>query len=328
MPSGERSAARGGHVVAASAAQRVAVVIPCLNEAPTVAKVIGDFRRALPAAAIYVIDNDSTDGTAEIAAANGAQVLLETRRGKGFAVRTAFRRIDADLYVMVDGDDTYPAESVAALLEPVLAGRADMVVGSRTMAGTSSQFRPLNRLGNRLIPGLLRFLLRVRLTDILSGFRVMTRDFVQGVPITARDFEIEVELTVKAVERSYRLVEVPINLRSRPAGSFSKLRRFHDGRQILWTMLLLFRDYRPMAFFGGLGLTLMMIGLIPGVVVISEFVETGLVPRFPSAILAVALELAGMLSIAVGLVLSAVSRRFQELEAKVEMLTRPPSQGS
>lgn len=328
MSSGEPSAARGGDIVAASAAQRVAVIIPCLNEAPTVAKVIEDFRRALPAAAIYVIDNGSTDGTAEIAAANGAQVLLETRRGKGFAVRTGFRRIDADLYVMVDGDDTYPAESVGALLEPVLAGRADMAVGSRRMAGTSSQFRPLNRLGNRLIATFLRFLLRVKLTDILSGFRAMTRDFVQSVPITARDFEIEAELTVKAVERSYRLVEVPVNLRSRPEGSFSKLRRVHDGRRILWTIVLLFRDYRPMAFFGGIGLALMIIGLIPGVVVISEFVETGQVPRLPSAILAVALELAGMLSIAVGLLLSAVSRRFQELEAKVEMLARPPSRGS
>ena len=164
--------------------------------------------------------------------------------------------------------------------------------------------------------------------DILSGYRVMTRDFVQSVPITARDFEIEAELTVKAIERSYRLVEVPVNLRARPEGSFSKLRRVHDGRRITWTIVLLFRDYRPMAFFGGLGLIVMLIGLIPGVAVISEFVRTGQVPNFPSAILAVALELAGMLSVAVGLVLSAVSRRFQELEAKVEMLARPPSRRS
>jgi glycosyltransferase involved in cell wall biosynthesis len=327
MSSGQPSAARYGEAVATSAAPRIAVLIPCLNEAPTVAKVIEDFRRALPAAVIYVIDNGSTDGTAEIAAAAGAQVLTETRRGKGFAVRTGFRRIDADFYVMVDGDDTYPSESVGALLEPVLAGRADMTVGSRRMSGTSSQFRPLNRLGNWLFPVFLRFLLRVKLTDILSGFRAMTRDFVQSVPITARDFEIEAELTVKAIERSYRLVEIPVNLRSRPEGSYSKLRRVHDGRRIMWTMVLLFRDYRPMAFFGGLGLAFMITGLIPGVVVISEFLETGQVPRFPSAILAAALELAGMLSVAVGLVLSAVARRFQELEAKVEMLARPPSRG-
>jgi glycosyltransferase involved in cell wall biosynthesis len=334
MSSGEpRAATTSDHAAAAAAAaaaatHHVAVIIPCLDEAPTIARVIEDFRRVLPAATIHVIDNGSTDGTAEIAAANGAQVLVETRRGKGFAVRTGFRRIDADFYVLVDGDDTYPAESVGALFEPVLAGRADMSVGSRRTAGNSSQFRPMNRLGNRLIATFLRFLLRVKLMDILSGYRVMTRDFVQSVPITARDFEIEAELTVKAIERSYRLVEVPVNLRARPEGSFSKLRRVHDGRRITWTIVLLFRDYRPMAFFGGLGLIVMLIGLIPGVAVISEFVRTGQVPNFPSAILAVALELAGMLSVAVGLVLSAVSRRFQELEAKVEMLARPPSRRS
>jgi glycosyltransferase involved in cell wall biosynthesis len=327
MSSGEPGA-QGGGIVSIPAKKQVAVVIPCLNEALTVAKVIEDFRRVLPTAAIYVIDNGSTDGTAEIAAAHGAEVLLEARRGKGFAVRTGFRRIDADFYVMVDGDDTYPAESVGALFDPVLAGRADMAVGSRRMAGTSSQFRPLNRLGNWLFPTFLRFLLRVKLTDILSGFRVMTRDFVQGVPITARDFDIEAELTVKAVERNYRLVEVPINLRARPEGSFTKLRRLHDGRKILWTIVLLFRDYRPMAFFGGLGFLLMLSGLIPGVAVIREFLQTRLVPNLPSAVLAVALELTGMLLFAVGLILSAVSRRFQELEEKIEMMVRPPSRGS
>ena len=330
MSSGESSASSGvdsgiASAEAAAATERVAVIVPCLNEALTVGKVIEDFRRVLPKAEIYVIDNGSTDRTAEIAAAGGAQVLFETRRGKGFAVRSGFRRIDADFYVLVDGDDTYPADSVGALFEPVLADKADMAVGSRRMAGNSSQFRTGNQTGNRLIAASLRFLLRVKLTDILSGYRVMTRDFVQTVPITARDFEIEAELTVKAVERSFRLIEVPVNLRPRPEGSFSKLRRFRDGRRISWTILLLFRDYRPMAFFGGFGLAVMLIGLIPGFAVISEFLKTGQVPNFPSAILAVALELAGMLAIAVGLVLSAVSRRFQELEAKMEMLARPPA---
>ena len=324
MSSGEPSA-QGGNAIAIPAKQHVAVVIPCLNEAPTIAKVIADFRRVLPTAAIYVIDNGSTDGTAALALSSGAELIVEARRGKGFAVRTGFRRIDADYYVMVDGDDTYPAESMGALFAPVLSGRADMTVGSRRMAGTSSQFRPLNRLGNWLFPTFLRLLLRVKLTDILSGFRVMTRDFVQGVPITARDFDIEAELTVKAVERNYRIVEVPINLRARPEGSFTKLRRVHDGRRILWTIVLLFRDYRPMAFFGGLGFLVMLSGLIPGFAVIREFLQTRLVPNLPSAVLAVALELMGMLLIAVGLVLSATARRFQELEEKVEMMVRPPT---
>ena len=158
---------------------RVAVFIPCLNESLTIAKVIDDFRRVLPHAAVYVIDNGSTDDTAQIAEAHSATVLFETRRGKGFAVRTAFRKIDADIYVMVDGDDTYPADAIHALMEPVLAGRADMTVGSRLMEGTKSDFRPLNRVGNWIYPALIRFLLRVRLTDILSGFRVMTRELVQ-----------------------------------------------------------------------------------------------------------------------------------------------------
>jgi hypothetical protein len=235
-------------------------------------------------------------------------------------MRTAFRKIDADIYVMVDGDDTYPAEQVGALLQPVLDGVADMTVGSRLMGGTASQFRPLNRLGNWAYRTLIRFLLGVRLTDILSGYRALTRELVQTLPISARDFEIEAELTVKAIERSFRLVEIPVSLRARPDGSFSKIRVVRDGYSILWAIVLLFRDYRPMAFFGGLGVLIMLIGLIPGATVISEFLQTGLVPKFPSAILAAALELAGMVSIAVGLILSAVARRFQELENKLDMM--------
>jgi glycosyltransferase involved in cell wall biosynthesis len=303
-----------------SSEEHIAVLIPCLNESLAIAKVIEDFQKALPQAAIYVIDNNSTDGTDAIARDHGATVLYETRRGKGFAMRTAFRKIDADIYIMVDGDDTYPAEQVGALLQPVLDGKADMTIGSRLMGGTSSEFRPLNRVGNWLYPAVIRFLLRVRLTDILSGYRVMTRELVQTLPMSARDFEIEAELTVKALERSFRLVEIPVNLRSRPEGSFSKIRIVRDGYSILWTIVLLFRDYRPMAFFGGLGILLMFLGLIPGAVVISEFIRTGLVPHFPSAILAAAMELAGMVSIAVGLLLSAVARRFQELESKLDMM--------
>jgi glycosyltransferase involved in cell wall biosynthesis len=303
----------------------VAILIPCLDEELTIGKVVDDFRRVAPAARVYIIDNGSADRTAEIAAAHGARVLVETRRGKGFAMRTAFRRIDADIYVMVDGDDTYPAEALAALMEPVIAGQADMTVGSRLMRGTSSEFRALNRLGNWIYPATLRFLLHVRLTDVLSGFRVMTREFVRGIPIAGQGFEIEAELTIKALERNFRLVEVPIDLRARPKGSQTKIRVVSDGYRILWTILLLFRDYRPMTFFGGLGLVLVLIGLIPGAVVITEYFETGLVARFPSAILAAALEIVGVLLMGVGLVLSAVSRRFQELESKIDMLANPGS---
>ena len=265
------------------------------DEAVTIGKVVDDWRRALPDAEVWVIDNGSTDGTAEIAEAHGARVIHESRRGKGFAMRTAFRRVDADVYVMVDGDDTYPAEAAEALLAPVREGRADMTVGSRLMKGTASEFRALNRLANWFYPFVIRMLVHVRLTDVLSGMRAMTREFVEGVPLVAQGFEIEVELTVKAAERHFRIVEVPIDLRPRPEGSFSKVSLVGDGSRVLWTIVMLFRDYRPMAFFGGSGLR-MVVGLIPGIVVVVEFVETGLVPRLPSGVLAVALELAGMLS--------------------------------
>ena len=299
---------------------RTAVLIPCLNERMTVAKVIGDFRAVLPDAAIYVIDNASTDDTAAIAKSAGATVISEPRRGKGYAMRTAFRRVEADIYVMVDGDDTYPASEAPKLMAPVLADRADMVVGSRIARGTRSEFNPLNRLGNRVFLWLLRFLLRVQITDLLSGYRAMSRELVKGLPIVATNFEIEAELTIKAVERDYRVVEVPVDLRRRPDGSFSKIRRFRDGYAILRTILLLFRDYRPMSFFGWIGVGFILVGMIPGAVVVAEFLRTGLVPRLPSAVLAVALVLTGMLSIAVGLVLSAVSRRFHELETRMEMI--------
>lgn len=306
---------------------RVAVFIPCLDEAMTIGKVVADFRRELPGAQIWVIDNGSEDDTAEIARQQGARVIVETRRGKGFAVRTALRQIEAEAYVMVDGDDTYPAESVHDLLRPIMAGRADMVVGSRRMRGAVSEFRPLNRLGNSIYPKLIRFLLRVKLTDILSGFRAMNRHLVRTIPIAASGFEIEAELTVKTVERNLRIVEVPINLRRRPEGSFSKIKLFGDGSRIAWTILLLFRDYKPMTFFGGIGLIFVIAGLVLGVEVVAEFLDTGLVPRLPTAVLAVALELAGILMGAVGFVLSAISRRFQEIESKLDMIARDRDQG-
>ena len=299
---------------------RIAVIIPCLNEAQTIGRVVDDFKRELPDAALWVIDNDSNDGTGKVAIEHGAQVMTETRRGKGFAVRTAFRSIDADIYVMVDGDDTYPAEAVHELLGPIVAGRADMTVGSRTMEGTQSQFNALNRLGNRMYAALVRFLLRVRLTDILSGLRVMSRQLVRTVPIAASGFEIEAELTVKTIERNMRIVELPINLRSRPHGSASKIKIFRDGARIAWTIVLLFRDYKPLTFFGGLGLLFMLLGLIPGIGVVVEYAQTGLVPRLPSAVLAAVLEVVGILLGGVGMVLSSISKRFQEIESKLDLI--------
>jgi len=299
---------------------RIAVAIPCYDEEPTIAKVVGDFRAAIPEADIVVFDNDSSDRTADEARAAGARVLPEHRRGKGFVVQSMFRRIDADVVVMVDGDDTYPADAVRALVEPVLRGEADMVVGSRLQRGAASQFRFVNRFGNRLLLGVLNAVFRVRLTDLLSGYRAFSRRLVRALPLAGGGFEIEAELTIKTLQRGFVIREVPVALIQRPPGSHSKIRILRDGVLILSTILALFRDYKPLTFFGAIGLALVAVGLVPGAVVVVEFARTGLVQRLPSALLAVGLILAGVVVGAVGLVLHATARRFQELEVLVHRL--------
>ena len=299
---------------------RVAVLIPCYNEELTVGSVVAQFRAELPGAEVYVFDNNSTDGTARAALAAGARVRSEPRQGKGYVVQTMFREVDADAYLMVDGDGTYPAGAARDLLAPVLSGEADMVVGSRLDARSRSDFRAANRWGNRLVLRLLNSIFRVRLTDILSGYRAFNRRFVKGVPLFGGGFEVETELTIKAVERGFRVVEVPVDLTRRPEGSHSKIKFFRDGLIILNTVLALFRDYKPLTFFGALGLALFAAGLVPGAVVVFEFWETGLVPRLPSAVLAVGLVLCGLLSLTVGLVLHTIARRSQEFEHQIRVL--------
>ena len=295
---------------------RVAVLIPCLNEELMVGTVVKDFRRELPKAAIWVVDNGSTDNTTAVAAAAGARIMREPRRGKGFALRIAFRDIDADVYVLADGDGQLPAESVHDLLRPVLEGRADMVVGSRALAGrTSHKF--VNNLGNMLFSRLLRTLLGVRVTDVLSGYRAMSRMLVKSLPLAARNFEIEVELTIKTSQRSYRITEVPFKVRPRPAATPPHLHVVRDGARISWAILLLFRDYRPMAFFGSLSVVLLAFAaLLYGV-----SGGAGHVWFLPADILATLVAVSGLLSLATGGVLSVLARRFQELEAKVDMVT-------
>jgi glycosyltransferase involved in cell wall biosynthesis len=288
---------------------RIAVLIPCLNEAGTVAGVIGEFQRELPEAQIWVIDNGSTDGTRAAARAAGAGVLKEPRRGKGFAIRAAFQEIDADVYVLADGDGQLPAESVHELIRPVTDEQADMVVGSRALAGATSPNR-INDLGNVLFSRLLRSLLAVRVTDVLSGYRALSRRLVKTLPLAARGFEIEVELTIKTSLRSYRIREIPFTVRPRPDGSASHLSVLRDGMRISWAILLLFRDYRPMAFFGILGLWLEVVALIVGVVG-----GTG------AAVVAGLFAVAGFLSFAVGALASVLARRFQELENKIDAVT-------
>jgi len=298
----------------------IAVLIPCYNEELTIGEVVRRFREELPHAIVYVFDNNSTDRTIEEAKAAGALIARELRQGKGYVVQSMFGRIDADVYVMVDGDCTYPPEDVHSLLAPVLADEADMVVGSRLHSKSDSEFRSLNRLGNRFFLSLVNSTFKVKITDMLSGYRAFSRSFVKGVPLSGGGFETETELTIKALERGYRIVEVPVNLKSRPTGSLSKIRVLKDGLRIINTILALFRDYKPLTFFGGFGLLLILFGLIPGIVVIVEFLNTGLVLRLPSAVLAVGLVLAGISAMTIGLVLHTIVRRSQEFDYQLRKL--------
>jgi glycosyltransferase involved in cell wall biosynthesis len=297
----------------------IAILIPCYNEELTIAKVVADFRTELPDADIYVFDNNSTDRTVQCAEEAGARIFTERRQGKGYVVQSMFAQVEADIYVIVDGDDTYPATDVHRLLEPILLGKAEMVVGSRLTPSSDSEFRLVNRLGNGFFLAVINSIFKVGLTDVLSGYRAFSREFVKSIPVFGGGFETEVELTVKSLARGYRIAEVPVRLTSRPQGSFSKIRIVQDGFVILNSILSLVRDYKPLTFFGAMGLILIAIGLIPGGRVTVEFIKTGLVPRLPSAILAVALILAGTLLILAGLVLHTITRRFQELEHQLHV---------
>jgi glycosyltransferase involved in cell wall biosynthesis len=305
----------------AAANPSIAILVPCHNEELTVAEVVRQFKTQLPDAVIYVFDNRSSDRTTEKALEAGAVVATENRLGKGYVVQAMFEQIDADVYVLVDGDATYPAADVHGLLRPVLRGEADMVVGSRLHDESQSEFRWSNRLGNRIFLRVVNWIFNVRLTDILSGYRVFSRRFVKTVPLFSPGFEIETELTIKALDRGFRVVEVPVNLINRPQGSHSKIRHMRDGYLILSTIFGLFRDYRPLTFFGSAGLAFIAVALIPGTGVILDYWRTGLVPRLPSAILAVAFVLAGMLLGMIGLILNTTVGRFRELNYQLRILS-------
>ena len=297
----------------------VAVLIPCHNEEPTVGDVVTSFRSELPGAQIYVFDNNSTDRTVECALVAGATVLREPRQGKGFVVQSMFRRVEADIYVMVDGDATYPASEVHRLIAPVVADEADMVVGSRLHSETSSEFRQINRWGNRLVQAVLNAIFGVHLTDILSGYRAFNRKFVKGLPLFGGGFEIETELTIKAIVRGWRIVEIPTTLTSRPEGSHSKIKFFRDGAIILNTILALFRDYKPLTFFGSVGLLIVLLALIPEGWIVIQSLRSRSLTHTMWAILSVGLSLTGMVLIAAGLILHTIVRRFQEIEHTLQV---------
>lgn len=300
---------------------QIAVLIPCHNEQATVGKVVDDFRAALPDARVYVFDNCCTDDTAAIATRHGATVIRECRQGKGFVVESMLDRVEADFYVMVDGDDTYEASKVMDLLAPVLSGQADMTVGARLSEYDNRSFRPLHVMGNGLVRGLINRIFGARLTDIMSGYRAFNRRVVQRVPVVSSGFEVETELTIQMLYYRLKIVEVQVPYRGRPEGSFSKLNTFRDGARVLWKIFNLFRAFKPLTFFGGAGILLMLLGLLAGLPPILEYVQdpNHYIHHVPLAILATGLILLGAISAFMGILLHAINWRFKELH---NVLTR------
>lgn len=288
----------------------IAVIIPCYNEAPTIGKVVDDFHRELPEATVYVYDNASTDVTAAIAMGHGATVRFEPRQGKGNVCRQMFRDIDADCYLMVDGDDTYPAESALSLCAPILAGEADMVVGDRLSNGTYAQqnTRAFHGFGNDLVRAMIKWIYGYGFEDVMTGYRAMSRPFVKTIPVLSEGFQIETELSIHAVDRRWRIADVPVEYRDRPEGSVSKLNTVRDGLRVIAMIGTLFKDYRPLKFFSLVALLFCISGLCAGIPMVTEYFTTGLVPRFPTAILAAALMFMAALSLATGFILDAVAK--------------------
>ena len=285
-------------------------MIPCYNEEVTIEKVVTDFRRELPRAEIYVYDNNSSDQTAQIARDAGAIVRHEPRQGKGNVVRQMFRDIEADCYLMVDGDDTYPADAAIKLCDPILRGEADMTVGDRLSNGTYAEEnkRAFHGFGNDLVRTMIRWIYGYGFEDVMTGYRAFSRTFVKTFPVQSEGFQIETELSIHAVDRRWRILDVPIIYRDRPEGSTSKLNTISDGIKVMLTISSLFKNYRPFKFFNLVSLVLCIIGLIIGLPVISEYIQTGLVPRLPSALLATGFIFLGALSFATGLILDTIAK--------------------
>jgi glycosyltransferase involved in cell wall biosynthesis len=291
---------------------RLVVMVPCYNEALTIAQVVHSFKKALPEADIYVYDNRSNDGTAIQAQAAGAIVHYEHAPGKGHVVRRMFSDVEADIYILVDGDHTYEASAIRRLVNRLITEELDMVVGARSQAIHDSAYRPGHRGGNLFLTGVVQFLFGKRLDDMLSGYRVMSRRFVKSFPALSNGFETETELTIHALELNIPFVEEPTLFASRPEGSESKLKTFSDGWRILGTALLLFKEIRPFLFFSIHAGLLGAISLVLGIPIIATYWETGLVPRLPTAILATSIMLLAFLSLTCGLILDSVSRGRRE----------------
>jgi glycosyltransferase involved in cell wall biosynthesis len=289
-------------------------LISCYNEELTIKKVIDDFKCELPDAMIYVYDNNSTDNTAKIALENGAIVKKERMQGKGNVVRSMFRDIDADIYVMVDGDDTYPAQFVHTLINPILEEEADIVIGDRHSNGTyqNENKRALHNFGNNLVRGLINTIFKADLKDIMTGYRVFNKKFVKNMPINSSGFEIETEMTLHTLDKKFNIKEIAIEYRDRPEGSYSKLNTYSDGMKVLKTILWVFKDYRPLAFFTILSSLFFLFALMIGIPVLVEFFNTSMISKIPSAVLAASLMIISVLSLFSGFILDTIVKQNKE----------------
>ena len=294
--------------------KKIAVLIPCYNEELTIEKVIKDFKEELPEADIYVYDNNSKDKTAEIAQNAGAIVKHEYRQGKGNVVRTMFMDIDADIYVMVDGDDTYPAEEVHKLIKPIEEERADMVIGDRLTNGTyqKENKRHFHEFGNNLVRKAINILFNTKLKDIMTGYRVFNKTFVKNMPVLSPKFEIETEMSLHALDKKFIIEEIPIVYRDRPEGSTSKLNTIGDGIKVVKTIVKMFKDYKPLKFFGVIAAILFIIGLAFGIPVIVEFFKTRYITKVPTAVLATGIMILAVIVGQCGVILDTVVKHHRE----------------
>ena len=294
--------------------KKIAVLIPCYNESKTIKKVVEDYKKALPEADIYVYDNNSSDHTDEIAREAGAIVRYEYRQGKGNVIRSMFKDIEADCYLMIDGDDTYPAENAREMCDLVLDKKVDMVIGDRLSSTYFTENkRPFHNFGNRLVRGLINFLFESNVRDIMTGYRAFSYEFVKTFPVLSKGFEIETEMTIHALDKNFLLEEVKVGYRDRPAGSVSKLNTYRDGFRVLKTIGRLFKEYKPTIFFSLLSLLFLIISIVFGIPVFAEYFKIGLLPRYPTLIFSGFMLMIALVLFACGVILEVVVKKHRQL---------------
>ena len=304
--------------------KKIAVLIPCYNESKTIEKVIKDYKKVLPDADVYVYDNNSTDGTDKIAKNAGAIVRYEYKQGKGNVIRSMFRQIDADCYLMIDGDDTYPAEFAKEMCNLILDGKADMVIGDRLSSTYFTENkRPFHNLGNKLVRFLINKLFKNNVKDIMTGYRAFSYEFVKGFPVLSKGFEIETEMTIHAVDKNFKLIEIPVTYRDRPNGSISKLNTYKDGFKVLKTIAVLFKEYKPSFFFGILSCLMLIISLLFGMPPVMEYIKDGIVLKFPRLIVSGVLLTISLLLWITGIILQVIAKKHKQLyELYLNSMTR------